>query len=334
MTALFAGFAALLGLIFGSFATMAAHRIPLRAGLNGRSRCPACGHMITAAENIPLFSYLTQRGRCRHCRARISVRYPLIELLTAILFALAALRFGPSLEALIYAGFFWVLIVLSDIDIRLKLLPDVIIFPALASGSILIVLAAALDGELGRMSGVLLMSGVVVLAVLALARGKRHTLEGPEGTAAGRRALSVRLRGHDVWLPGVGWLLGWGVLLILAFISGPQEALSGAVVGAAVFAGFFLAILALLPNGMGGGDVKLGLFLGTFLGYLGGPGLVLVAIYAALLVGSLVGIIYARLTGRGGKTAIPFGPFLALGAIVAVLVGEHVIHLYSGLVPQ
>ena len=334
MTPLFAGFAGLLGLIFGSFATMAAHRIPLRAGLNGRSRCPACGHTITAAENIPLLSYLSQRGRCRHCRVRISARYPLIELVTAILFALVAVRFGPSLDAVIYGGFFWVLVVLSDIDIRLQLLPDVIIFPALAAGSTLLVLAAALEGELGRVSGVLVISAVVVLAVLALARGNRHGPEEPEEADAPRRAFSVRLRGHDVWLPGFGWLLGWAVLLILAFISGPQEALSGAVVGGAVFAGFFLAILALLPDGMGGGDVKLGLFLGTFLGYLGGPGLVLVAIYAALLAGTLVGIVYARVTGRGGKTPIPFGPFLAMGAIVAVLIGEHVIHLYSGLVPQ
>ncbi|MBA3350547.1 MAG: prepilin peptidase [Actinobacteria bacterium] len=142
----------------------------------------------------------------------------------------------------------------------------------------------------------------------------------------------MTIRRAVVWLPALLLVLGWSGLLVLAFGSGRQESLSGAVVGAALFTGFFFAVALLVPNGMMWGDVKLCLLLGTFLGYLGAPELVLVAMYTAFLVGSLAGVVFAWLTGGGGKTAIPFGPFLALGAVVAVLIGEHVTHLYGGLV--
>jgi prepilin signal peptidase PulO-like enzyme (type II secretory pathway) len=97
--------AAVLGLVFGSFATAAAYRIPRRESLSkGRSKCPHCGTTIRAVENIPVFSYLFLRGRCRHCGQRISPRYPLIELATGALFAMAAWKFGLSVEGIVYAA--------------------------------------------------------------------------------------------------------------------------------------------------------------------------------------------------------------------------------------
>ncbi|MEO8322840.1 MAG: prepilin peptidase, partial [Actinomycetota bacterium] len=91
---------AVLGLVFGSFGTVAAYRIPKRESLAtpSRSYCPNCGTTIRAVENIPVVSFLMQRGKCRHCGARISPRYPLTELITAALFALSAWRFGFSTE--------------------------------------------------------------------------------------------------------------------------------------------------------------------------------------------------------------------------------------------
>lgn len=316
MTAVFAAFTGLLGLIFGSFATMAAHRIPLRATLNGRSKCPVCGHTITASENIPVVSYLRQRGRCRHCGAGIAVSYPMIEVLTATLFALAALRFGPTLKAAVYAAFFWVLVLLSVIDLEHRLLPDRIVFPALAAGVLLLFADAASEDAFGRISGVLVASAAAVVGLLWILFPRR----GPDRESENRPASR---------LVGLGFVLAWMALVGLGVVGGPQRSISGAVVGAAVFAGFFFAVTLLVPHGMGGGDVKLGLLLGTFLGYLGAPSLVLVAMFTAFLLGSLVSVV-VLLAGGSRKTAIPFGPFLSLGTVLSVLVGNQMIDLYLG----
>lgn len=317
MSTLFAALAAPLGLILGSFATMAAHRIPLRASLNGRSKCPSCEHTISAVENIPVLSYLIQRGRCRHCGDGISVRYPLIEILTATLFALAALRFGPTLRAAVYAAFFWVLVMLSVIDLEHHLLPDRIVFPALAVGALLLLADAVTEGAFGRMSAVVAASAAAVGALLWVLLPRR----GPARESENR---------HASWLVGLGFVLAWMGLVGFGIAGGAQRSVSGALVGAAVFGGFFFAVALLVPQGMGGGDVKLGLLLGAFLGYLGAPGLVLVAMFMAFLLGSLVSVV-VLLSGGSRKSAIPFGPFLSLGAVASVLIGEQVIDLYLGL---
>src|SRR5687768_15573196 len=92
--------AGVLGLIFGSFATALAYRLPRGESIStGRSKCPNCGHTIGVAENIPVFSWLFLRGRCKHCGNEISARYPLTELVTSLLFVGAAFEFGLSVEA-------------------------------------------------------------------------------------------------------------------------------------------------------------------------------------------------------------------------------------------
>ena len=316
MRAVVAAFAALLGLLLGSFASMASYRIPRRESWSGRSKCPKCGHPIGAAENIPLLSYLIQRGRCRHCGGGIPMRYPLIEGLTALLFALAALRFGPSLRGVIYAAFFWVLVLLSVIDLEHRLLPDRIVFPAFAAGALLLVFEAGIRRTWGTFSGVVAASAFVVAALLWVLVPRRSIRETPD------RPLPL--------LSGLAFVGGWITLVVFAILGGTESSLAGALVGAGVFAGFFVSVTSLVPQGMGGGDVKLGLLLGTFLGYLGAPGLVLVAMFTAFLLGSLVSVV-VLLAGGTRKSAIPFGPFLSLGAVVAVLGGREMIDFYLGL---
>jgi leader peptidase (prepilin peptidase) / N-methyltransferase len=104
-----------------------------------------------------------------------------------------------------------------------------------------------------------------------------------------------------------------------------------AAVGALVFGGFFFVVALVVPAGMGGGDVKLGFVLGSFLGYLGGIGIVLVGMFLAFLAGSLVGVGLIMFAGRGRKSMVPFGPFLALGAVLAVFVGRALVDGYLGL---
>src|SRR5438477_7316216 len=132
-----------MGLVFGSFANVVLHRVPLkRSVLRPASRCPSCGVALRARDNIPVLSWLLLRGRCRNCGARISPRYPAIEILTAVLFGLAAWRIRPATDLVAYLPLLWVLIVLSFIDLEHKLLPNRIVLPSLTAGVVLFGIAA------------------------------------------------------------------------------------------------------------------------------------------------------------------------------------------------
>ena len=148
----------LLGLCVGSFLNVVIHRLPLMlergwkldsAEMLGitlddapaavtlstpRSRCPSCAHAIAWHENIPVFSYLRLAGKCSACKAPISPRYPLIEVLTAALFGAVAWKFGAQPIALLWCGFVAVLVALAGIDWDTTLLPDNLTFPLLWAG--------------------------------------------------------------------------------------------------------------------------------------------------------------------------------------------------------
>jgi leader peptidase (prepilin peptidase) / N-methyltransferase len=249
----------LFGLIFGSFGTVAAFRVPIRQSLwtPKRSYCPHCGETIGASENIPVISYVIQRGRCRHCKKPISFRYPFTEIVTGVVFGLSAWRFGWSPELIVYSGFFWALVVLSVIDLEHRLLPNRVVYPL--------------------------------------------------------------------------FLIGWAGLAIIAFATGDPDRLFDAVLGMAMFGGFFFLIAFLFPAGMGGGDVKLAFVLGTFLGYTGDVGVVLFGMFLAFFLGGTVGVLIMAIKGGNRKTMVPFGPFLALGTAAALFWGDELIDLYLGL---
>jgi leader peptidase (prepilin peptidase)/N-methyltransferase len=158
----FSLFAAVLGLIIGSFLNVVIHRTPIVMirrwqqdcqELNGpttstgphetfnlvtpRSRCPHCGHAITALENIPVVSYIWLRGKCSACRKPIGLRYPLVEILSAILAAVTAWHFGFNAAGIAAIVLTWVLIALTFIDIDHQLLPDVMVLPFLWAGLLL-----------------------------------------------------------------------------------------------------------------------------------------------------------------------------------------------------
>lgn len=151
------GCMALLGLFIGSFLNVVILRLPImmqrswdmqcrellelepvaveKFNLNTpRSRCPNCGHLIGALENIPVLSYLVQRGRCKHCAEKISPRYPLIELFTALLTGIVAWKLGFGWQGAFAILLTWMLIALSFIDIDHQLLPDDITLPGLWLG--------------------------------------------------------------------------------------------------------------------------------------------------------------------------------------------------------
>lgn len=118
----------LLGLSFGSFANVVIWRFPRHESLSSPpSHCPSCQSAIQWYDNIPVVSWLVLRGRCRACAEPISVRYPVVELLSGVLWLVAGLEFGVALRALAAAIFFYLLLILSAIDLDTRRLPNPIV---------------------------------------------------------------------------------------------------------------------------------------------------------------------------------------------------------------
>jgi leader peptidase (prepilin peptidase)/N-methyltransferase len=265
----------LLGAVIGSFLNVVIHRLPKmlerrwaeecaalwpEAGnapgapsqqalgaynlLVPRSTCPHCGHRIRWYENIPVVSYVALRGRCSACQHPIGLRYPLVELLTAALFACCGARWGVGPTALAWCGFSAALVALAAIDWDTTLLPDDITLPLLWAGLAL----SALD------------------------------------------VLPVRL--HDaVW----GAIVGYGSLWLV----------------------YWAFRLATGKEGMGYGDFKLLAALGAWFGWAGLVPIILMASVIGAGVG--LGIKWLGRLGEGGY--LPFGPFLALAGLTAMLAG-------------
>ena len=159
--ALWIALAGVLGLLVGSFLNVVILRLPERMAAAWRqeardvlelqadttplppgivrepSHCPHCKHPLSALDNIPLIGWLLLRGRCRYCQSKISIQYPLVELLSGVLSAVIVWKFGPSWAALAGLALTWALVALSGIDFRTQLLPDQLTFPLLWLGLLL-----------------------------------------------------------------------------------------------------------------------------------------------------------------------------------------------------
>lgn len=137
----------LFGLVIGSFLNVCILRIPARKSivLPGSS-CPRCGAPIAAYDNIPVVSWLLLGGKCRHCKERISAMYPLVELLTGLLFLACYFAFGLTVDALKWAVFAALLVVLTIVDLRERILPDKVNFFGLAAGLLFSLFTKPVDG--------------------------------------------------------------------------------------------------------------------------------------------------------------------------------------------
>lgn len=136
----------LFGLLIGSFLNVCILRIPQGESIVlPPSHCPACNAEIKPYDNIPVLSWLALRGHCRHCKARISIQYPMVELLTALLFLACYLVFGLSAEALKWAVFAALLVVLTVTDYRERILPDLVNFTGLGLGLVFSLFTQPMD---------------------------------------------------------------------------------------------------------------------------------------------------------------------------------------------
>jgi leader peptidase (prepilin peptidase)/N-methyltransferase len=157
--------AGVLGLITGSFLNVVLHRVPRGESIVfPASRCPHCGHALAAWENVPVLSWLVLGGRCRACRAPISLRYPLVELLTAALFALCALEYGASLQGAALCGLCATLVAILFFDVDHLLIPDAFVAPCAAFA---LLFAFAQHRPLQALFGALIAGGAFALIYLA-----------------------------------------------------------------------------------------------------------------------------------------------------------------------
>jgi leader peptidase (prepilin peptidase) / N-methyltransferase len=250
----------LMGACIGSFLNVCIHRIPESLSIvRPGSMCPSCQAPIRFYDNIPILSYLWLRGKCRFCSINISIRYPVVELLTGLAALAVFVVFGISLQSLVFFIFIAALILISIIDLDHQIIPDVISLPGIPVG-----LAAS-------------------FAVAWLDPG------------AGFPSVGL----FDA---SIGVLVGGGILYALAW---GYYALTG-------------------KEGMGGGDIKLLAMIGAFIGWQG----VFVTIFVSSIVGTVMGLTIMLVRGKNLKYALPFGPFLSLGAIIHVFAGAELIYWY------
>ena len=271
----FVTFSAIFGLVVGSFLNVVIHRLPKMMErewhnncleLQGkevpeqskytivtpRSACPQCGHHISALENIPIVSYLVLGGKCKGCKAKISMRYPLIEALTGALIGAVAYKFGYTQSALFASMLVFALVALTFIDLDTFLLPDDIVLPLLWLGLLFNLSTGFTDiksAVIGAVAGYMILW--VVFWLFKLIRGKEamgygdFKLLGAIGAWFGWQLLPAVILLSAV----VGSIIGIYLMLFkgkdknYAIPFGPYLALGGI---AALFFGQQLASLYLL----------------------------------------------------------------------------------------
>lgn len=251
------------GLIVGSFLNVCIYRLPRNMSIiRPSSACPSCNTPIKPWDNIPVLSYIFLRGKCRKCGERISIRYPLIELLNGFFYLAVFQFFGMGWHLPVLFALASAMIVITFIDLDFQVIPDVITLPGIIIG---------------------LFSASFLL---------------PDPFSLQSSALS---------LPVVGF--------------------KNSIIGLLLGGGLFYLIVVLSRGGMGGGDIKMMAMVGAFMGWKA----VFLTTFIGSLTGSIVGISLMVFKGKGRKTKIPFGPFLALGSVITLFFGGEIIRWYFTL---
>lgn len=244
------------GLLIGSFLTVVAERVPEGGSVVAPpSRCGSCGLRLGPLDLVPVVSWLALGGKCRRCKQAIGIEPLVIELATATLFVLFALKFRDDVVLVAFCIFAATLVVQTWIDLQTQRLPREITYTGIALGGIALTVAAVVDDEPRR-----------------------------------------------IWM---------------------------AVLGAVIALALMAAIYYGSKGGMGFGDVILAPLLGMFLGWLN-PGIVAPGLFFGFIAGAVVGVGMMAGKRAGRRTPLPFGPFLALGAVVAVFLGQPFVDVVLG----
>lgn len=241
----------ILGLVIGSFLNVCIFRIPLKKSIVfPASHCFHCKHELKPLDLLPFFSFFILKGKCRYCGEKISIQYPLIELVTGLLFLFVLINYGLSFYSFFYMIFISLLLIVAIIDYKKGIIPNVLILFGLIFGMVYNI--------------------SIVITTYSFDRLK-------EGI--------------------IGFLVGTAIIFIIILVS---------------------------RGGMGAGDLKLMGVIGLFLGYKG----VILTIFLGVLLGGIFAIIILIAKLKERKSTIPFGPFLCMGAFIALIWGEPIIRWY------
>ncbi len=230
----------ILGTILGSFFNVVGYRLPRGESIvKPRSHCPKCKHELTPMELIPVFSYIIQRGKCKSCRDRISLFYPIFELITGLLFGISYLKFGMTIDLLIAITFISTLLIIIISDYQTMIIPDEV-----------------------------LIFSLIILIVEFL----------------------FKYNLNDVFINILNGIISFTIMLLIKKMGD----------------------LIFKRESMGGGDIKLMFIFGIYLGWINA----LLSIFIASFIGLPVALI---IMNKKGNHEIPFGPFLAIAAIIETL---------------
>lgn len=239
------------GLVIGSFLNVVIYRVPAGESIvRPPSHCGVCNQRLKILDLIPIISYLFLRGRCRYCNAKISIRYPLVELMTGVLFLLCYYFFGIEWKLLFILVYVSLLIAITLIDLDHQIIPDG-----------------------------LLIFGAIFAIVEKVIQGL---------------VLGNNLRILDSLY---GMLVGGGVFLLIAVVSN---------------------------GGMGGGDIKLMALLGFIFGF---RPIVIIAMLA-FIIGAVISVLLLVTKIKSRKDPVPFGPFIALSALLVIFLEERIVYWY------
>ena len=311
------------GLIFGSFFNVAIYRLPRRKPLGSRSRCTVCGAVIRWYDNIPVLSFMLLKRRCRNCGHPISWRYPLVEVSSALLFALMywwSMEIVPGLlkvpggrafqpELIIGLVLVSILIIITGSDLTHGIIPNKSVAAGLIVMFPLVVGCALYRQQPGRIglavltsvagSAFFLIAGLLYGAFFMRSGSGSEEAEGHQASANAdaKRGAEISETAADV---DPGQLVG----------EERDEDIS---------------------TGIGMGDMKLMLFTGLALGYFHWY-FVIVHVFLASLIVGVAALPLMMFFGKGRKSKIPFGPFLAAGAILTIVWGRALAELYIKII--
>jgi len=239
------------GAVVGSFLNVCIYRLPEGLSIvSPPSRCPVCKRHIPFYANIPIISFLLLRGRCGKCRSPISIQYPFIEALTGFTAVALFYRYGPDVRIIVPFFFLCALIVSTFIDLKYKIILNVITFPGIIIGFTASFFMPS-PGVVDSLTGIVAGGGILI-----------------------------------------------SIALVYHFVTGKE--------------------------GMGVGDIKFLAMIGAFIGWQG----VLFTLFTASIIGALVGVATMIFFSRDSKYALPFGPFLAIGAALYFFYGNSLIEWY------
>jgi leader peptidase (prepilin peptidase)/N-methyltransferase len=342
----------LFGAAIGSFLNVCVHRMPRGQSIvSPPSHCPRCDHPIGWRDNIPLVSYIELRGRCRHCHAAITPRYFLVELLTATLFLLVVLKFGWQWIVPIYWLLLAGLIAATFIDFEHYIIPNELTHGGVVLGFCLSILVPALQHASSRTAAALqsfwglLCGGLTLFLVAELGKVAFGRLKMPLATGTVIKIADNKLNVGEEQMP---WeeIFSRGsdrIRFQAAVLKFQDKMFENAAVRVSETTidvngtSFELAQvgpieattnLVIIPReAMGLGDAKLLAGIGAFLGLWA----VAFVVFASSMAGGVVSLVLILARRKDWRSRIPYGPYIALGAVIWIFYGRDLVDWYMGL---